>query len=164
MEWNKDERTQFQCDLKTNLCVFTFLVSKSYWAFPLFHWLILGHTECGWLAKQFWQKRDGCSCRRRKCISEKVSVVKLNNTQLQQTNVTRRGRSVDEELRGKREDTWKIKWEMAGGGRMRKEKIRGGRKGEKGASGGDALELLLDFSDSPRTGLQVSFDLLFYLL
>ena len=46
-----------------------------------------------------------------------------------------------------------MKWEVVGGGRIRKEKIRGGRR-DKGASGGDALELLLDFSDSPRTGLQ----------
>lgn len=88
-------------------------------------------------------------------------MVKLENTQLKQTNVTRRGRSIDRELRGKREESWKIKWEIMGGGRIRKEKIRGGRRREKGASGGDALELLLDFSDSPRTGLQESFDLPF---
>ena len=46
-------------------------------------------------------------------------MVKLNNTQLPQTNVTRRGRIVVRELRGKREDTWKIKWEVTGGGRIR---------------------------------------------
>ena len=39
-------------------------------------------------------------------------MVKLENTQLKQTNVTRRGRSIDRELRGKREESWKIKWEI----------------------------------------------------
>ena len=48
-----------------------------------------------------------------------------------------------------REESLNIKWEVVGGcGRL-----------EKGASGGAEL-LLLDFSDSPRTGLQESFDLL----
>ena len=42
-----------------------------------------------------------------------------------------------------KEDTWVRKWEIVGGeGEI-----------EKGVSGGEALELL-DFRDSPRTGLQ----------
>ena len=72
------------------------------------------------------------------------------NTQQQQTNVTRRGRSVGREGKWEwREESWKIKWEVVGGG---------GRL-EKGATAGAEL-LLLDFRDSPRTGLQESVDLL----
>ena len=56
-----------------------------------------------------------------------------------------------------KEDTWVRKWEIVGGegeiekGEGKLEKGEG--EIEKGASGGEALELL-DFRDSPRTGLQ----------
>ena len=78
-------------------------------------------------------------------------MVKVSHTQLQQTSVTRRGRSVGREERGKRERNWE--------GGERCEKMRRERS-EKGAAGEAALELLLllDFSDSPRTGLQEYFD------
>ena len=63
-----------------------------------------------------------------------------------------------------KEDTWVRKWEIVGGeGEIEKgegnlENVegkieKGEGKIEKGESGGEALELL-DFRDSPRTGLQ----------
>ena len=56
-----------------------------------------------------------------------------------------------------KEDTWVRKWEIVGGeGEIEKgegEIEKGEGKIEKGPSGGEALELL-DFRDSPRTGLQ----------
>ena len=56
-----------------------------------------------------------------------------------------------------KEDTWVRKWEIVGGeGEIEKGEgnlEKGEGKLEKGESGGEALELL-DFRDSPRTGLQ----------